>query len=92
MFSGPEYGTTEAAWRGCLVEAESVADVHTTIRDSLMNNVQAQILAWKKENYHKPMVGPCKETKQLEDEFKKVCRDVYRLLSIMQFHYINIRI
>ena len=69
---GPEYGTTEAAWRGCLSEAEDLAEVHTGIKESLVNNVQAQISQWKKENFHKPMVGPCKETKQIEDEFKKV--------------------
>lgn len=68
---GPEYGTTEAAWRGCLSEAEDLAEVHTGIKESLVNNVQAQISQWKKENFHKPMVGPCKETKQIEDEFKK---------------------
>ena len=70
--SGPEYGTTEAAWKSTLVEAERVADMHLAVKDKLVGEVQTDIKAWKAENYHKPMVGPYKETKALEDEFRKV--------------------
>lgn len=50
---GPEYGTTEAAWKGILVEADRLCDLHTTIRDDLQNEVVTQIRNWQKDNYHK---------------------------------------
>jgi len=30
---GPEYGTTEAAWKGVLTEADRIGDMHSSIRD-----------------------------------------------------------
>ena len=50
---GPEYGTTEAAWKGILVEADRLYDLHSTIRDDLVNDVIAQIRDWQKTNFHK---------------------------------------
>ena len=67
----PEYGTTEAAWKALLHEADSLAQVHNNIRDNLMTDVHSKIKEWKLANYKKPVVGVYKETKQLEDEFKK---------------------
>jgi hypothetical protein len=55
-----------------LHEADSIADIHLAIKDKLLNDVQAEIKRWKSENYHKGMLGQCKESKTLEDEFKKV--------------------
>lgn len=78
---GPEYGTIAAAWRAILEEAESVADVHVKIRDDLINDVQNNVHQWKKENYKKPALGPCKETKQLEDEFRKAQKPWAKRLS-----------
>ena len=70
--AGPEYGTTEAGWKGVLQEAERVAELHLGVKEQLLNNVQNQIKQWRADNYHKSMVGQCKETKELEDMFKKV--------------------
>lgn len=53
MFLGPEYGTTEAAWKGGLVEAERLCDVHNRIKDDLCNEVIQQVKTWQKDNYHK---------------------------------------
>lgn len=53
FFSGPEYGTMEAAWKGALVEAERLCDVHNRVRDDLYNEVIQQVKSWQKDNYHK---------------------------------------
>lgn len=50
---GPEYGTTEAAWKGVLVESDRLCDVHTTIKEDLQNEVIGQIRTWQKDSYHK---------------------------------------
>ncbi|KAK3103052.1 hypothetical protein FSP39_016086 [Pinctada imbricata] len=67
---GPEYGTTEGAWKGLLCEADNVADLHNLIAENLMTNVYTSIKQWQKENYHKSMMH-FKETKEMEDGFKK---------------------
>lgn len=51
--AGPEYGTMEAAWKGSMVEAERLSDLHLSVRDRLVNDVMAQIKNWQKETYHK---------------------------------------
>jgi hypothetical protein len=51
--TGPEYGTTEAAWKGILTEAERVSDLHMNMKDKLCNDVMQEIRVWQKENYHK---------------------------------------
>lgn len=50
---GPEYGTTEAAWKGILTESERVSELHMTIKDKLCNEIIQQIRQWQKDNYHK---------------------------------------
>lgn len=51
--AGPEYGTTEAAWKGVLVESDRLSDLHTKIKDHLSEDVPAQIKSWQKDAYHK---------------------------------------
>ncbi|CAG9828064.1 unnamed protein product [Diabrotica balteata] len=53
---GPEYGTTEAAWKGALVEADRRCDLHSRIRDSLTNDVINKVKQWQKDNYHKVFI------------------------------------
>jgi len=50
---GPEYGTTEAAWKGILQESERVSELHMNIKDQLCGDVMQQIRVWQKDNYHK---------------------------------------
>lgn len=50
---GPEYGTTEAAWKGVLGEADRRCDLHTRVRDNLANDVLNKIKQWQKDTYHK---------------------------------------
>ena len=71
MSPGPEYGTTQGAWRGVLTEADHVADLHTEMADRLMLEVHATIKIWQKDNYHKSMMH-FKETKEFEENFRKV--------------------
>ncbi|XP_059178895.1 protein kinase C and casein kinase substrate in neurons protein 1-like isoform X1 [Physella acuta] len=67
---GPEYGTTQAAWRGVLQEADHNAELHTEMAEQLIFKVHAAIKVWQKENYHKSMMH-FKETKDFEDNFRK---------------------
>jgi hypothetical protein len=50
---GPEYGTTEAAWKGVLGEADRLCDLHLKVRDNLCNDVMQQVKTWQKDAYHK---------------------------------------
>ena len=70
--TGPEYGTTQAGWVGVLTEAERVADLHIEVKDKLLGDVQNSIKQWRQENYTKPMMGQTKQTKELDDGFRKV--------------------
>ncbi|CAG7721134.1 unnamed protein product [Allacma fusca] len=67
---GPEYGTTEAAWKGVLVEADRLCDLHTQIKEDLLNEVVRNIRDWQRESYHKKMMN-LKESKEMEEQFKK---------------------
>ncbi|XP_015834800.1 protein kinase C and casein kinase substrate in neurons protein 1 isoform X2 [Tribolium castaneum] len=77
---GPEYGTTEAAWKGVLVEADRRCDLHTKIRDNLTNDVINKIKVWQKDAYHKSMMN-IKEKKDMDDAFKKAQKPWAKLLQ-----------
>ncbi|KAL1505570.1 hypothetical protein ABEB36_005107 [Hypothenemus hampei] len=77
---GPEYGTTEAAWKGVLVEADRRCDLHSKVRDSLMNDVLQKIKQWQKDTYHKSMMQ-IKEKKDMDDAFKKAQKPWAKLLQ-----------
>lgn len=77
---GPEYGTTEAAWKGVLVEAERKCEMHLRIKERLLNDVVTQIKQWQKENYHKSMMQ-IKEKKEMDDNFKKAQKSWAKLLA-----------
>lgn len=77
---GPEYGTTEAAWKGTLVEAERLCDVHNRVKDDLCNEVIQQVKTWQKDTYHKTVLH-IKERKEMEDAFKKAQKPWCKLLA-----------
>ncbi|XP_014207471.1 protein kinase C and casein kinase substrate in neurons protein 1 isoform X2 [Copidosoma floridanum] len=77
---GPEYGTTEAAWKGVLVEADRLCDLHTRIRDNLCNNIVQQVKTWQKDTYHKTMMT-LKEKKDMDDAFKKAQKPWSKILQ-----------
>ncbi|XP_005102566.1 protein kinase C and casein kinase substrate in neurons protein 2 isoform X2 [Aplysia californica] len=77
---GPEYGTTQGAWRGLLTEADHVADLHTNMAEKMMFEVHGSIKVWQKENYHKSMMH-FKETKEFEDNFRKAQKPWGKRLS-----------
>jgi len=78
--AGPEYGTTEAAWKGICSEAERRCDVHLRVKDNLLNEVVNSIKNWQKDNYHRTMMQ-LKEKKELEEQFKKAQKPWSKLLD-----------
>ncbi|XP_026299953.1 protein kinase C and casein kinase substrate in neurons protein 2 isoform X2 [Apis mellifera] len=77
---GPEYGTTEAAWKGVLVESERLCDLHLRVKENLCNDIIQQVKTWQKETYHKSMMT-LKERKEMEDAFKKAQKPWAKLLQ-----------
>ncbi|XP_023241639.1 protein kinase C and casein kinase substrate in neurons protein 1-like isoform X3 [Centruroides sculpturatus] len=77
---GPEYGTTEAAWKGVLTEAERRSDMSIRVKDRLANEVITQIKQWQKDNYHRSMMQ-LKEKKEMDDAFKKAQKPWAKLLA-----------
>ncbi|XP_078036261.1 protein kinase C and casein kinase substrate in neurons protein Synd isoform X5 [Augochlora pura] len=77
---GPEYGTTEAAWKGVLVESDRLCDLHLRVKESLCNDIIQQVKTWQKDNYHKSMIT-LKERKEMEDAFKKAQKPWVKLLQ-----------
>merc|ERR1712083_1200958 len=53
---GPEYGTTEAAYKAILVESDRRCDLHVRVKEDLNFKVINQLKSWQKENYHKSMM------------------------------------
>jgi len=77
---GPEYGTTEAAWKAILVESDRRCDLHTRVKENLNIKVINQLKQWQKENYHKSMMS-LKEKKDMDDQFNKVQKPWAKLLK-----------
>ncbi|XP_033215946.1 protein kinase C and casein kinase substrate in neurons protein 2 isoform X2 [Belonocnema kinseyi] len=77
---GPEYGTTEAAWKGVLVESDRLCDLHLKVKENLCNDIIQQIKTWQKDTYHKSMMT-LKERKEMEDAFKKAQKPWAKILQ-----------
>ncbi|XP_057336255.1 protein kinase C and casein kinase substrate in neurons protein 2 isoform X2 [Microplitis mediator] len=77
---GPEYGTTEAAWKSSLVESDRLCDLHLRVKENLSNDIVQQIKTWQKDTYHKSMMT-LKERKEMEDAFKKAQKPWSKLLQ-----------
>ncbi|KAL0106885.1 hypothetical protein PUN28_015427 [Cardiocondyla obscurior] len=77
---GPEYGTTEAAWKGVLVESDRLCDLHLRVKENLCNDIVQQVKTWQKDTYHKSMIT-LKERKEMEDAFKKAQKPWAKLLQ-----------
>ncbi|OTF82956.1 hypothetical protein BLA29_011697, partial [Euroglyphus maynei] len=71
IIKGPEYGTTESAWKGVLGEAEKRYDLHMKIKNDLEKDAITKIRNWQKDNYHKNVMH-LKEKKEFDEAFKKV--------------------
>merc|ERR1719154_917187 len=78
--NGPEYGTTEAAWKGVCSEADKTCELHLRVKDNLLNEVVNSIKNWQKDNYHRTMMQ-LKEKKELEEQFRKVQKPWAKLLD-----------
>ncbi|XP_077519749.1 protein kinase C and casein kinase substrate in neurons protein Synd isoform X4 [Amblyomma americanum] len=77
---GPEYGTTEAAWKGALLEADRTSEMHLRVRDRLLNEVVPQVKTWQKENFHRSMMQ-LRERRELDEAFKKAQKPWAKLLD-----------
>jgi len=77
---GPEYGTTEAAWKAVLNEADRRCELHLRVKDNLVNDVIQSIKNWQKDNYHKQLMQ-IKERKELDDQFKRAQKPWVKLLE-----------
>ncbi|CAG7786165.1 unnamed protein product [Allacma fusca] len=77
---GPEYGTTESAWKSFLTEAAQLSDLHSQIKDSLNDKIITEIRNWQQENYHKKFLS-LKECKDMEESFKKVQKPWEKFLT-----------
>lgn len=75
-----EYNTALLSWKSMLNEAEHMGNHHMSIKDSLHAEME-NIKNFKKENYHKLMLGGYKETKELESEFQKAQKPWAKLLK-----------
>ena len=69
MIAGPEYGTTEAAWKAVLNEADRRCDLHMRVRDNLNEEVISSIKNWQKDNYHKQvgLLDTCQDNVDLNN-------------------------
>lgn len=81
---GPEYGTTESAWKGVIIEADKRCDLSLKIRDDLLQKVTPEIKQWQKDNYHKTMIQ-LKEKKEFDDMFKRV--KIFFLFYLFMFTF-----
>ncbi|XP_043480389.1 protein kinase C and casein kinase substrate in neurons protein 1 isoform X2 [Leptopilina heterotoma] len=77
---GPEYGTTEAAWKGVLVESDRLCDLHLKVKENLCNDIIQQVKTWQKDAYHKSVMT-LKERKEMEDAFKKAQKPWGKILQ-----------
>jgi hypothetical protein len=57
LFTGPEYGTTEAAYKAILVESDRRCDLHVRVKEDLNFKAINQLKQWQKENYHKVYIS-----------------------------------
>jgi len=80
---GPEYGTTEAAWKAVLVEADRRCELHLRVKDNLLNDVVGSIKNWQKDNFHRQMLQ-LKEKKEMEDQFRKAQKPWAKFLEKVQ--------
>jgi len=77
---GPEYGTTEAAWKAVLVESDRRCELHLGVKDNLNNEVVNAVKNWQKDNYHRGIMQ-LKEKKEMEDQFKKAQKPWVKMLN-----------
>lgn len=54
-----------------MTAADKLSEIHLEVRNRLAGEDSDKIKTWQKEAYHKQMIGGFKETKEVEDGFRK---------------------
>ncbi|XP_051547554.1 protein kinase C and casein kinase substrate in neurons protein 2-like isoform X3 [Myxocyprinus asiaticus] len=54
-----------------MTEAEKVSDLHMEMKAALMGEDFEKVKNWQKDAFHKQMIGGFKETKEVDDGFRK---------------------
>ncbi|KFD51501.1 hypothetical protein M514_07551 [Trichuris suis] len=78
---GAEYGSSQVAWQSLTVEARSRADLHGHVRDRLNDEVCSVVKLWSKDTFHKNAFGVVKESKEVDDAFKKAQKTWVKLYT-----------
>jgi len=76
-----EYNSTRHAWMESLDEAVKLADMHTTVADSLEQQSLKKVQNFQKENYKKKLMGGFKQVQRYEKDFgkaQKTWEDLYK--------------
>ncbi|TRY84048.1 hypothetical protein DNTS_021077 [Danionella cerebrum] len=68
---GPQTGSLEHSWCALMVEAEQVSELHLQVKHNLVNEDLEMIRTWQRETFHKQMMGGFKESKEIEDGFRR---------------------
>uniref|UniRef100_A0A5S6QSH0 SH3 domain-containing protein n=1 Tax=Trichuris muris TaxID=70415 RepID=A0A5S6QSH0_TRIMR len=78
---GAEYGSSQVAWQSLTEEARCRGDLHSHVRDRLIDEVCNVIKLWSKDTFHKSTFGVVKEGKEVEDAFKKAQKTWVKLYT-----------
>lgn len=68
---GPEYGSMASGWVGVTEEADKRCDMHSRVKDRLMEEVYNTVKMWHKDNYHTTLLKGIKESSEQEEAFRK---------------------
>ncbi|XP_042201074.1 protein kinase C and casein kinase substrate in neurons protein 1 isoform X2 [Callorhinchus milii] len=69
--ASPMYGTLLKAWHAFLTSADRLSELHVEMQRSLVSEDAERIRGWQKETYHKKFFGGFKETREVNEGFRK---------------------